>query len=111
MHRSVFVQGNDAEQLMYDLEWDGDDESPFLYDDWKFGGRYKDMLGPFPFALVKDIDIARVECPWVYLTSDGVWHEEDINLDEISPEWDNQVRRWLRSLPGDEVITVVDIHY
>lgn len=111
MHCPVFVQGNDPEQMMFDLEGDGGEDDPYLFDDWQFGGRFKGMLGPFPFALVKDIDIDRVAIPWVYVTADGEWHEEDRDRMEISPEWDEEVRGWLRTLPGDEVITIVDIHY
>lgn len=108
-HIPIFIEGEEFEYLLKSYSQDEvEDDDMARYDYGQVGGRYARMFNGLPFTLVGDMDIDRVECPYAYITRDGEFHSPEYY--ELTPDWDEQVRGWLRTLSNAQIITVADVH-
>lgn len=90
------------------------------WDWWVIGGRWSnDLLHQGEFlenqAALKECEV--VDTPFCFIDLDGNWHKRanmrwwGMTSDEKEEDtWENEFREYLKSVPKDTVLTVIDFH-
>lgn len=91
--------------------------------DWyQIGGRWSNILAlkngnEVDEDYVSEVDFDKTMTPFAFIDTEGRWHEKGemgwwctTNNEKTEEDWERIFKYYLRTLNGDEIITVVDCH-